>query len=304
MHLQPSPADEGTHAPGAEPLWGESWYFDAVSADGTVGIYHRLARLPNADLAAVGSCIIRAGEPTVMLVDDAATLPAADDPAQRIDGDGGRFSQSPESPLEAFGLSIAGTGHAFDDGSAPLRGEAGEPVEVAIEGRWQTAGSPYGWRHSTRYEIPCVVEAEVTVGAETYSVAGPGQRDHSWGARDWWASDWMWCALHLEDGTHIHAVGVPQHPNFAVGYVQRDGELEEVTRVGMEAEFTPAGLPTSAALEIEPGGLALGLEPIGCGAHLLRAEDGRESHFPRAACRVAAADGRTGLGWIEWNRNQ
>jgi hypothetical protein len=28
------------------------------------------------------------------------------------------------------------------------------------------------------------------------------------------------------------------------------------------------------------------------------------SHFPRAMCRVTAGDGREGLGWIEWNRNQ
>jgi hypothetical protein len=31
------------------------------------------------------------------------------------------------------------------------------------------------------------------------------------------------------------------------------------------------------------------------------AEDGRVSLFPRATCRVATADGRRGIGWVEWN---
>ena len=32
--------------------------------------------------------------------------------------------------------------------------------------------------------------------------------------------------------------------------------------------------------------------------------DGRISRFPRAVARFVAADGRTGLGWIEWNQPQ
>jgi len=27
------------------------------------------------------------------------------------------------------------------------------------------------------------------------------------------------------------------------------------------------------------------------------------SQFPRAWARIATADGRSGVGWVEWNRN-
>lgn len=37
---------------------------------------------------------------------------------------------------------------------------------------------------------------------------------------------------------------------------------------------------------------------------LLTAADGRLSHFPRAWASVTTEDGRTGVGWIEWNRNR
>ena len=40
--LRPEPADEGRHEPGPEALWNESWYFDAVSDDGELGLYVRL----------------------------------------------------------------------------------------------------------------------------------------------------------------------------------------------------------------------------------------------------------------------
>jgi hypothetical protein len=36
----------------------------------------------------------------------------------------------------------------------------------------------------------------------------------------------------------------------------------------------------------------------------LEARDGRVSHFPRAWATVTTRDGRTGVGWLEWNRNQ
>ena len=34
------------------------------------------------------------------------------------------------------------------------------------------------------------------------------------------------------------------------------------------------------------------------------AADGRVSQFPRAWVEIATADGRTGVGWMEWNRSQ
>ncbi len=36
----------------------------------------------------------------------------------------------------------------------------------------------------------------------------------------------------------------------------------------------------------------------------LVAKDGRVSQFPRVWATVNTADGRTGVGWMEWNRNQ
>ncbi len=92
--LAPDPADEGRHDPGPEELWNESWYFDAISDDGSLGVYHRIGRLPNLDACLLSTCIVRPGEPAIMLVEDRAPLPPQDDddPARR-----GRRAPAPSS---------------------------------------------------------------------------------------------------------------------------------------------------------------------------------------------------------------
>ncbi len=302
--LRPEPEDEGRHPPGPEPLWNESWYFDAVSDSGDLGLYVRTGRVPNEGTCLYTACVCGPGRPSIMLVTAAAPLPAADDDAQSIHIAGLDAEQHCEEPLQRFRVSLDGLAQAHADPSAPLRGEQGDPVAVRLELVWETVAIPYAWRQSTRYEIPCRVSGTVRIGDEEIGFAGPGQRDHSWGGRDWWAIDWMWSALHLDDGTHTHAVAVPQMPGYGVGYVQCDGELSEIESVTTTAQVAANELVTSARIVSGPDELAVDVEPIAYGAIRLEAPDGRLSYFPRALCRVRTDDGRTGVGWVEWNRVQ
>lgn len=249
------------------------------------------------------ACVCGPGRPTVMLVATVA-LPAPDDSGQEVATEGLRASQYCETPLERFRVTVSGTGESFIDPSAVLRGESGESAAIGFDLQFETDGVPYSWRRATRYEIPCRVTGTIRAGDEEIDFSGPGQRDHSWGHRDWWASDWMWSALHLEDGTHTHAVGVPQVPGFGVGYVQRAGEVTEIETVDATEEVADNGLITAARIVSGPETLDIAVEPLAFGPVLLVAPDGRTSHFPRAMCAVRTADGRGGSGWVEWNRNQ
>ena len=70
------------------------------------------------------------------------------------------------------------------------------------------------------------------------------------------------------------------------------------------AEPAPQAVIAGAARKVVKlygaGGLR-GLEAHQSG--ILVSPDGRVSHFPRAMCRVTTSDGRSGLAWVEWNRN-
>lgn len=302
--LRPDPADEGLHEPGPEELWNESWYFDAVSKDGALGLYVRLGRLPNQEQALYVASVCRVGEPPLMLLRGGVPLPDPADSAQTASGEGLHATHTVLEPLERFEIVLAGTAESHDDPSAPLRAEAGEPVEIALDLVWRTDGIPYRWRQATRYEIPCLVEGTVTIGGEEHTFSGHGQRDHSWGSRDWWSVDWLWSALRLEDGTRIHAVAIPQMPGYGVGYVQRGDDLREITQATVTTEVRPDELIASSRLELGPDPLEIEIEPLAFGAVRLDAPDGRLSYFPRALCRVTTGDGRRGDGWVEWNRVQ
>lgn len=302
--LCPAAEDELAHAATDEPLWNESWYADFADAAQGLGGWVRLGLIPNQQTAWLNVLLCGPDLPTVALVDFEVRLPA--DPWTVRTGEID-FTHSAVDPLRSYRVEVRGRGQSFDDPAALLRAQQGAPVDVALELEWSTAGTPYRYRVTTRYEIPCTVTGSVTVNGNRYTIdAVPGQRDHSWGVRDWWSMDWLWSALHLDDGTHLHAVevSIPGVPPMSVGYVQSgDGTVDELQTISRTETFDAAGLPVGATLAFEPGGIAASVDIRGHAPLRLVAKDGRISQFPRVWATVSTADGRTGVGWLEWNHN-
>jgi hypothetical protein len=292
--LTPDAADEQAHPPTSEPLWNESWYFDFVDLPQGVGGWVRLGLMPNEKTTWINALLCGPDMPTIALLDFEGT--------GAVD-----VALDPTEPLQTYRVAVRGAGQAYDDPSALLRGEAGTPADMTMELTWTTVGTPYEYRITSRYEIPCTVSGTVTVDGREYTFDGvPGQRDHSWGVRDWWSMDWVWSALHLDDGTHLHGVDIriPGAPPIGIGYSQKEGEpLVELQRVEASEQFADNGLPVSTTLILAPGDVTATVEVIGHAPVLLTSPDGKVSHFPRAFATVTTADGRTGVGWIEWNRN-
>ncbi len=302
--LCPSSDDESAHTATDEPLWSESWYADFADAAEGFGGWVRIGLIPNQQTAWLHALLCGPGLPTVAVVDFEVPLPA--DPwavhTGAID-----FTHSADEPLRTYRMALRGLGQSYQNPAGLLRAEPGTPAEVEIDLEWTTDGTPYQYRIATRYEIPCTVSGSVTIDGQRYTVDSvPGQRDHSWGVRDWWSMDWVWSALHLDDGTHLHAVDIriPGVPPVGIGYVQdRGGAVTELQTIAPRATFDADGLPVSATLAVDPGGITATVDVRGHAPLRLVANDGRISQFPRVWATVSTADGRTGVGWLEWNRN-
>jgi Ecdysteroid kinase-like family len=293
--LTPNADDEGAHPAGDEPLWNESWYFDFADLRQGIGGWVRLGLIPNQNLTWITALLCGPDMPTIAVVD--------------FHGTGGiELTLAATEPLRTYRVTMRGRGQAHDDPAALLRGEPGRAVEMAMNLEWTTTGMPYQYRITPRYEIPCSVSGTVTVDGQELAVQDvPGQRDHSWGVRDWWAMDWVWSALHLDDGCHVHGVEIriPGAPPMSIGYIQQPGEpLIELQAVTARETFADNGLPLQTTLTLSPGDLTATIDIRGHAPVLLTSPDGRVSHFPRAWATVTTADGRTGVGWLEWNRNQ
>ena len=300
--LQPDPADEFAHPAGTEPMWNESWYCDFVDPHQGIGGYVRLGLTPNEGVAWFTALLCGPDQPTVAVLDFSAPL---DDPftlrTNTID-----FTHEVVAELQTYRVHVSGRGESHDDPAALLRGEPGRGVDVTVDLEWSTVGTPYRYRLTPRYEIPCTVTGSVSVDGRRMTVdAVPGQRDHSWGVRDWWGMDWVWNALHLDDGTHLHGVDIrlPGAPPIGVGYIQsREAGLTEVQAVSARASFADDGLPVATTLTFNPGAVEAVADIQGHAPLRLEAPDGRVAWFARAWATVATSDGRDGAGWIEWNR--
>lgn len=302
---QVDPTDEAAHTPGGEPLWSESWYWDFIDAEQGIGGWIRLGLIPNQGLAWINALVCGPGIPTVALLDFHAPLPA--DPND-VSGAGIALRHHATVPLQSYRVEVRGAAHSYRDPAGLLHGAGGESASLAMDLTWDTAATPYQYRIATRYEIACAVTGSVTIDGHSYTVdAVPGQRDHSHGVRDWWSMDWVWSALHLEDGTHMHGVDlrVPGMPPVSVGYVAApDAPLVETTSVNADAVLAADGLPLSTTLTFEPDSVTVDIDVHGHAPVRLVSPDGRVSFFPRAWATVETGDGRRGVGWLEWNSNQ
>ena len=309
------PDDEARHTPDGEGLWNESYYCDFVRADGSMGGWLRLGLYPNRQVAWWTTWIVWPDRAGVCSADYGAPVPPQNGLVSESDSaTETRIEIDLRRPLEEFRLAASAPARIIDPPEdVYAHGEqSGTPARLDLDLTWTTDGVPYHYDLTTRYEIPCLVNGTVTVDGETFTIDGQGQRDHSWGVRDWWAFGWCWCSMRLDDGTRVHLadirMGIPGVPVF-FGYIQRPGEVHPAAALTVTEDLGDHGFPSRARIEISGGsddtgdGLGLEVTPVAFGPVLLRNdEDGRVSRFPRAMVRCRADDGRTGSGWIEWNQ--
>jgi hypothetical protein len=290
--------DEGHHDPDAIELWNESWYFDFATPDGTLGGYVRVGLYPNLGTVWYWAYLVGDGRPLVAVRDHEVPLPKAGSLEVRAEG---LWSDLVcETPLEHWSVNLEAFGVALDDPADAYRGERGDRVAVGLDLEWVEAAPAQASVGLPRYEQACVVQGEILLGDERIQVDAFGERDHSWGPRDWWTMPWCWTAGRLDDGTAFHAfrplVDIPYASGFVAG---ADGDVKTVEVFDVDTELGAEALPASATMAID--GLQLAVTPTGHAPVLLEAPDGRLSRFPRALCRFESRDdARAGWGWTEW----
>ncbi|HVM08745.1 MAG TPA: hypothetical protein VM345_09790 [Acidimicrobiales bacterium] len=300
----PAPDDELRHDPGPEQLWNESWYFDFARPDGSLGGYVRLGLYPNLKVAWYWAYLVGDDVGTLLVRHHEAALPKA--PGFEIREDGLWAVQHCETPHEHWTIGLETFAVALDDPADAYRGERGDRVPLGFDLEWEAAGPVYDYPGVTRYEQSCRVSGEILVGSERIEFDGPGQRDHSWGVRDWWRFGWVWTAGALDDGTRFHATQVlVPGVSFSPGYVVGGAYGEELVSVdGFENDVELAGddtrFPVATGMTLH--GLDVTCTPLHLAPVVMEAPDGRVGRLPRALCRFDVADGRSGVGWTEWNQ--
>lgn len=292
-------SDEARHEGAEGELWNESWYLDFATPDGALGGYARLGLYPNIGVAWWWACFVREGEPLLLVRHHEVDLPRSATLEVRAEGLWGAMYC--ETPLEHWTVGLEAFAVGLDDPRDALGHERGELTPLGFDLEWETVAPAYAYPGVSRYEVSCRVTGEVLVGDEALTVDAWGQRDHSWGNRDWWSFPWCWTAGRLDDGTAFHA-SRPEIPGveYQPGYVALAGATTEASQFVVDTTFDTGGLPERADMRLHD--LAMEVTPLRHGPVRLEAPDGRVGHLARALCRFDDADGRSGYGWGEWNR--
>lgn len=111
------------------------------------------------------------------------------------------------------------------------------------------------WGH---YEQTCRVTGDLVVRGERIPFDGVGQRDHSWGFRDWAGlREWHWITGFL-GGTamsfNVFHVTQPDGTVTVNGFVHADGEEHAIVAVERDTDETGGGAPQAYHLDIEVEG--------------------------------------------------
>ena len=94
------------------------------------------------------------------------------------------------------------------------------------------------------YEQAGAYTGFVELDGERLAIEALGQRDHSWGIRDWHAPDeWRWIVAQFEADFAVHGSRlVLGETQGELGFVWRDGANHVVRRLELDTEYEPDGV--------------------------------------------------------------
>ncbi|MFD0851652.1 hypothetical protein ACFQ07_05450, partial [Actinomadura adrarensis] len=163
-------------------------------------------------------------------------------------------TQSIASPFGPARVTVDGSAAVLPNPLDVLGDHSGaDRTHFALDLEFTTIGGAYPYRDIIRYEIPCTVTGTVQVGTEKVSIDAYGERDHSWGERDWWRPSWLWSSGRLDDGTAFHGMqaNIPFPMEWPSFLVPENEPVRHMPGFAAGTHFDDDGLPTASRLELK-----------------------------------------------------
>jgi hypothetical protein len=267
-------ADEGRHGRGAEPLWGESWYFDFATSDASLGGFVRLGLYPNQGVVWYWAALVGNGRRLLLVHDHDMEAPRG--AALEVRGQGLWSMVTCETPLDHWSIGLEAFAVALDDPAEAYRGERGDLVGLGFDLEWEALAPPFG--QPGGYGQACRVTGEILVADEQLALDATGHRSHRWGVHDWWAGSRSSASGIFDDGTTFAACSGDEG-------------------VEIDATTDQDGLPRG--LTITRGDSSIDATAVASAPLLLEAPDGRPARLARALCRYRSEASGSGTGWCD-----
>ncbi len=312
------PEDDYTHELGPEPNFNESMYFNFFDPAQTIGGFVRLGNRANEGQAEMTVCIyLQDGR--VLFSFKRAEISHND----AFDAGGLRFeviepAQKLRTVYKGGVIELQNPKELSDPGRAfkesPRR-------KISLDLTHDACGPMYGDSHSDRedgkaaenqfakahYEQHMRVSGTIDLGDQQVAIEGYGLRDHSWGPRYWQAIEqyeWLTMNFGPDLGAMVTCIQVAGEEPRHGGVIVRNGELVNITRADIDAEYEDNGLyhrSVRAKIETEDGetheieGRVTGFIP------LRNRREGMTTHIGEGMTEWTFGD-KTGYGLSEFLR--
>lgn len=247
----PDPQDEFWHEPASDdPLWRESYYFDCYDPDSGLAYFSSIGYRMNK--GHMGSSVAIVWDGDVYVTKDYA-YPTEN---RAIQADGLLYEAV--TPNEEWRVRHLGAINEFEaDSDAMERSPDEFPVEdqplhtLDMDFEYEGIHDPvyyeptgeaeevFSSMYSGHSDQGLTVSGELTLGDCTVDVDGVGERDHSWGIRNWRDPDgWQWTSAVFDAETAVNFWRVDKPATSAVeGYLHLDDETARVDDVAVETTF-------------------------------------------------------------------
>ena len=193
--------------------------------------YVRIGLYPNLGAVWYWACVVGEGRPLVTVIDHEVAAARRASGRSRSAPSGLWADHTCETPLDHFSLGLEAFGVALDDpaevyGAVPRRPGA-DRLRPRVGDRRRGRSATRRRRPATRCRAGCT--ARSSSATRRIDFDGHGQRDHSWGVRDWWTSG---VVLDRGPARRRHPLprgDAPARPGSTgrVGYVQPPGGVPE-----------------------------------------------------------------------------
>ena len=253
-----SASDELPHTVEGDGQWSESYYFNLYDPAAALGAFTRIGVRPNEGTMDVGL--------SIFLPDGGFVHVRHKKPqhANTADLEVGGVRYEMVQPLERWRITYDGPSHSIGSARDASRREAWEKsrlerltVDLTFDalhppagaGGDRTAAPSEAAESAARgvakghFEQAGRWSGSIWVSGDEYSIAGYGNRDKSWGVRNWQAPRmWRWFSLNFGDDCAMGAVRLlMSDSDVHRGWIHRDGRNVSVRHIDLRTETEPGG---------------------------------------------------------------
>lgn len=289
------------HQKSGEQDWSESFYFNFYDRENSLCAFMRIGLKPDRDDKSM-FCFLMLPDGTV------AGINAHEPCNPELNAGSLKFCQA--EPEKRWTLKY--------DGYMAFLPEK-RPVRVAFDLEFESQNRMFDYRECVsghKEEISKSVASEhleqfgkvsgkLAAGGKEYSIRGLGERDHSWGVRDWNAPKmWTWLTAEFSETKALNVTKlVVEQGVVDAGFIHKDGVNIPVMEAVIDTTFGPQGAPASLKMTLRDKkgiGYEVTAEVVRHVAVPFESPDGKALSIMYETLAKYSFEGSTGYGIAEY----